>query len=406
MKIIEVQTVRAEEYAEFLALVLKTDDGVTGLGETCFGPESVEAYIHESVAPRLLGTDPLTIERHAKNLPSFYVTHGGTGVSTRAHSAVDIALWDLFGKVCQQPLYQLLGGKVREQAPIYNTCGGYHYGQAEARYRGTSRPPTGGPVPSAPVPKGPYEDLDAFLHRANELALDLLSQGVTAMKLWPFDEVARANDGQYISAAELRDCLEPFEKIRSAAGERMDIMVELHGLWEATPAIKICRALADFSPYWVEDAIKLDSDDALARLRDGTDVPFSFGETLAGVHAYKRLFDSGAADVVMFDFCWGGGVSESRRVAALAEAYGLPLAPHDCIGPVALAVGAHFCVATKNALIQETVRAYYTDWYKEIVTGLPAIEGGWISPPPTPGIGTELRPEFLARPDVHVRVSA
>jgi galactonate dehydratase len=407
MKITEVETVRAEEYAEFLGVVLKTDDGITGLGETCFGPESVEAYIHESVAPRLLGADPLTIERHAKELPAFYVTHGGTGVSTRAHSAVDIALWDIFGKVCNQPLYQLLGGKVREQAPIYNTCGGYHYGKAEARYRGTSRP-AAGEAPGQPggaEPRGPYEDLDAFLHRADELAMDLLSQGIPAMKIWPFDDVARANGGQHISAQELRHCLEPFEKVRASAGDSMDIMVELHGLWEATPAIKICRALADYSPYWVEDAIKLDSGDALARLRDGTDVQFAFGETLAGIHAYKRLFDSGAADVVMFDFGWGGGISESRRVAALAEAYGLPIAPHDCVGPVALAVGAHFSVATKNVMIQETVRAYYTDWYREIVTGLPTIDGGQISPPPAPGIGTELRAEFLSRPDVHVRVS-
>ena len=410
MKIVEVQTVRAEAYAEFLAVVLKTDDGTTGLGETCFGPESVEAYMHESVAPRLLGADPLAIERHAKDLPSFYVTHGGTGVSTRAHSAVDIALWDLFGKVCNQPLYQLLGGKVREQARIYNTCGGYRYGQAEARYRGTSRPSTAGSAPpgtgpAATAPPGPYEDLDAFLHRADELALDLLSQGVTAMKIWPFDEVARANEGQFISGHDLRRCLEPFEKIRSATGDGIDVMVELHGLWDVVPAIKICKALAEFSPYWVEDAIKLDSEDALARLRGATDVRFAFGETLAGVHAYKRLFDSGAADVVMYDFGWGGGISESRRVSALADAYGLPVAPHDCVGPVALAVGAHFSVATKNALIQETVRAYYTDWYTEIVVGLPAIERGHISPPPNPGIGTELRPEFLSRPDVHVRLS-
>ena len=131
MKITEVQTVRCEDYAEFIAVVLKTDSGLSGLGETCFGPESVEAYVHESVAPRLLGQDPLTIERHAKDLPAFYVTHGGTGISTRAHSAVDIALWDLFGKVCNQPLYQLLGGKVRDSTRIYNTCGGYQYGKAE-----------------------------------------------------------------------------------------------------------------------------------------------------------------------------------------------------------------------------------------------------------------------------------
>jgi len=403
-----VETIRAEEYPEFIAVLLRTDSGVSGLGETCFGPESVEAYVHESVAPRLLGQDPLTIERHAKELPSFYVTHGGTGVSTRAHSAVDIALWDIFGKVSNQPLYQLLGGKVRESAPIYNTCAGYHYGRAEARYRGTSRPAAPGAAASttaAMAARGPYEDLEAFRHRADELASSLLDQGITAMKIWPFDDVARANGGQYFSARELAGCLEPIEKIRAAVGQRVEVMVELHGLWEATPAIKICRALADYSPYWVEDAIRLDSDDALARLRDATDVPFAFGETLAGVHAYKRLFDAGAVDVVMFDFGWGGGISESRRVAALSEAYGLPVAPHDCVGPVALAVGAHFCVATKNALIQETVRAYYTDWYNEIVSGLPSINDGYISPSPAPGIGTELRPEFVARPDTRSRVS-
>jgi galactonate dehydratase len=404
LQITEIQTVRCDEYAEFIAVLVKTDSGLTGLGETCFGPESVEAYVHESVAPRLVGQDPLAIERHAKDLPSFYVTHGGTGVSTRAHSAVDIALWDLFGKACNQPLYQLLGGRVRDSARIYNTCGGYHYGKAEARYRGTSRPVTTGGADALP-PKGPYEDLDAFLHHADKLALDLLDQGITAMKIWPFDDVARANGGQYFSARELRNCLEPFQKIRDAAGDRIEIMVELHGLWEAAPAIKICQSLMDFSPYWVEDAIKLDSEDALSRLRDATDVSLTFGETLAGVHAYKRLFDTGAVDVVMFDFGWGGGVSESRRVAALAEAYGLPLAPHDCVGPVALATGAHFSVATRNVLVQETVRAYYTDWYNEIVTGLPYISEGRISPSPAPGIGTELRPEFISRPDTHVRVS-
>jgi len=406
MKIVEVKTVRVEEYAEFIAVVLRTDSGLDGLGETCFGPESVEAYIHESVAPRILGQDTLTIERHAKNLPSFYVTHGGTGVSTRAHSAVDIALWDLLGKVCHQPLYQLLGGKVRESAPIYNTCGGYHYGKAEARHRGTSRPSGAGGAGGGAVPRGPYEDLDAFLHRADELASSLLDEGVTAMKIWPFDEVARANGGQYISAAELRSCLEPFEKVRGCVGDRMEIMVELHGLWEAAPAIKICRALAEYSPYWVEDAIRLDSGDALARLRDATTTQFAFGETLAGLHAYKRLFDTGAVDVVMFDFGWGGGISESRRVGALAEAYGLPVAPHDCVGPVALAVGAHFCVATANALIQETVRAYYTDWYNEIVVGLPVIGGGRVTPPAMPGLGVELRPDLASRPDTHVRVSS
>lgn len=405
MRIVAVETIRVEEFSEFTALRIHTDEGVTGLGETCFGPESVEAYVHESVAGRLIGKDPLAIERHAKDLPGFYVTHGGTGVSTRAHSAVDIALWDILGKVCGQPLYQLLGGAFQESAPIYNTCAGYLYGKKEAQYRGTSRLPGHETGAMADRPRGPYEDLEAFQHRADELALSLLDEGIAAMKLWPFDEVARSNGGREISLEDLRRCLEPLDKIRSAAGDRMEIMVELHGLWDVVPATRICRALEEYRPYWVEDPIELDSDDALRRLRDSTGVRFALGETLGSQAYYKRLFDTGCADVVMFDFGWGGGISEGRRVAALAEAYGLPIAPHDCVGPVALCVGAHFSVATSNVLIQETVRSYYTDWYKDIVTELPTISAGRITPSEKPGLGVELLPGLEARPDAHVRVT-
>ncbi|MCU1490272.1 MAG: dgoA [Acidimicrobiaceae bacterium] len=404
MKIVAVETIRVEEFPEFTAVRVHTDEGVTGLGETCFGPEAVEAYLHESVAGRIIGKDPLAIERHAHDLPGFYVTHGGTGVSTRAHSAIDIALWDLLGKVSGQPLYQLLGGAYRESAPIYNTCGGYRYGRKEAKFRGTSRPDDVADEPEEAAP-GPYEDLVAFQTHADELALSLLSEGITGMKIWPFDEAARASEGKEISRADLKRALEPFEKIRSAVGDRMEIMVELHGLWDVVPAIQICRALEDFRPYWVEDPIELDSDDALRRLKASTNVQFALGETLGSLPYYKRLFDTNCADIVMFDFGWGSGISEGRKVAALAQAYGLPIAPHDCVGPVALCVGAHFSVATPNVLIQETVRAYYTDWYRKVLTELPTIANGRIAPSSKPGIGVELLPGLESRPDAHVRIS-
>jgi L-alanine-DL-glutamate epimerase-like enolase superfamily enzyme len=404
MKITGIETVRVDQFPEFTGLLVHTDEGVTGLGETCFGPEAVEAYVHESVAGRLLGKDPLAIERHAKDLPGFYVTHGGTGVSTRAHSAVDIALWDILGKVCGQPLYQLIGGRFRETAPIYNTCGGYAYGRKELQYRGTSRTPAAAsPVDEAP--RGPYEDLEAFQNRADELALSLLDEGIAAMKIWPFDELARPTGGREISLEDLKKGLEPFEKIRSAVGDRMEIMVELHGLWLTLPSTRICRALEDYRPYWVEDAIELDSFEALSRLREATSVRFAFGETMGNKFDFKRLFDTGAVDVVLFDFGWSGGISEALRVAALAETYGIPVAPHDCVGPVALCTGAHFSVSTSNVLIQETVRAYYTDWYKEIVTQLPIIGSGRIAPREAPGLGVELLPGLLSRPDAHVRLS-
>lgn len=409
MKIVAVETIRVEAYPEFTALRVHTDEGVTGLGETCFGPEAVEAYVHESVAGRLIGTDPLAIERHAKELPSFYVTHGGTGVSTRAHSAVNIALWDILGKVCGQPLYQLIGGQFRESAPVYNTCAGYRYGRGEAKARGTSRSVAvaddGEGASGAATADRPFEDLDAFLHRADELAMSLLDQGVTAMKIWPFDELAKANGGREISLLDLGRGLEPLGKIRSAVGDQMEVMVELHGLWQAGPAARICRALEDYCPYWVEDPIKLDSLEALSRLRQATAVPFAFGETLGNHHDFKALFDTGAVDIVLFDFGWSGGISEGLRVAALAAAYGLPLAPHDCVGPVALCVGAHFSVSVANVLMQETVRAYYTDWYREVVTGLPVIGGGRITPSDRPGLGVELLAGLESRPDAHVRTT-
>lgn len=399
-----METVRVDAYPEFTAVLVHTDEGLTGLGETCFGPEAIEAYIHESVAGRLIGKDPLAIERHAKDLPAFYVTHGGTGVSTRAHSAVNIALWDILGKFCGQPLYQLIGGRTRATAPIYNTCGGYRYGRREQQYRGTSRPSSNG-VAHEDMPIGPYEDLVAFQQRAGELALSLLDEGITAMKIWPFDELARDNGGAEITLEGLKSALEPLEKVRAAVGNRMEIMVELHGLWQVLPAMRICRALEDYTPYWVEDAIELDSFDALGRLRAATSVPLAFGETIGSQPDFKKLFDTGAVDVALFDFGWSGGISEALRVASLAEAYGIPLAPHDCVGPVALRVGAHFSVSAPNVVIQETVRAYYTDWYKEIVDGLPQISRGQIAPSESPGLGVELLAGLSARPDAHVRVT-
>ena len=405
MKITGVETLRLEK--EDLCYVrVRTDEGVTGLGETCFGPEAVEAYVHESVAPRLIGQDPLEIERHARDLPRFYIGHGGTGVSTRAHSAIDLALWDILGKVASQPLYQLWGGRCRDRVRIYNTCAGFKYGQKEARHRdGPDTEPVGGSMLRPAGTRGTYEDLEGFQHAAGELAADLLEQGISAMKIWPFDEVAHANDGQYITAAELDQCLGPVRKIRDAVGRRMDVMIELHGLWQPLPAAQICRALEELEPFWVEDAIKLRDLQALARLARSTRLPFALGETIGNRYDLKRLLDTGAADIVMFDVSWAGGISEARRLIALAETYDRPIAPHDCTGPVVLTAGVHLAVSTPNAILQETVRTLCTDLYPQLVTELPVISGGYAAPPAGPGLGLELQPGFESRPDARVRIT-
>lgn len=398
VKISRIETIRLGEYPNLLFVRLHTDAGLTGLGETYFGAQAVEAYIHETAAPLLLGTDPLHIERHARALHG-YLGYASSGAETRGNSALDIALWDIFGKVTGQPLHQLLGGPSRDRIRVYNTCAGYRY------IRGASRQAVSNWGLPQDGPQGPYEDLDAFLHRPADLARSLLDQGITAMKIWPFDPYAEATGGQYISPGDLHAGLEPFRKIRAAVGGAIEIMVEFHGLWNLPAAKRIAAALEDFAPFWYEDPLKADSLDALAEFAACTPVPVTLSETLSGRWSFRELLERRAAGIVMLDIGWCGGISEARKIAGMAEAYQRPVAPHDCTGPVVLTASTHLSANLPNAFIQETVRAYYTGWYRELLTALPLVADGHITPPPGPGLGTELLPGIAQRADAAVRVS-
>jgi L-alanine-DL-glutamate epimerase-like enolase superfamily enzyme len=402
MRVSRIDTLRLDEFRNILFVQVHTDEGFVGLGETFFGIRAVEAYVHETVAPYLLGKDPLHIDRHAKELYG-YLGYKSSGAETRGNSAVDIALWDLFGKVTGQPLYQLLGGKSREEIRTYNTCAGYRYVREKPRQEVSN---WGLPEEKAvEAAEGPYEDLDAFLHRPGELAEDLLSQGITGMKIWPFDPYAEASGGHYISGQDLRKALEPFRKIREAVGDAMDVMVEFHSLWDLPTAKEIARTLEEFEPYWFEDPIKADDLDSLAQFAASTHVPVSASETLSGRFAFRELMEKKAAEIVMLDVSWCGGIGEAKKIATLAESHHLPVAPHDCTGPVVFTASTHLSVNLPNALVQESVRAYYTGWYKELVTGLPTVADGHVSPPGGPGLGTELLPDLHERPDAHLRMS-
>jgi galactonate dehydratase len=398
MKVTAIETVRLGEFPNLLWVQVHTDDGLVGLGETFFGAQAVEAYVHESIAPYLLGKDPLAIDRHSRELVG-YVGFRGTGVETRGNSAVDVALWDLLGQATGRPLYQLLGGLTRERVRAYNTCAGYRY----IRARPVQRVDNWG-LPTAHA-EGPYEDLDAFLNRADELAHSLLEQGITGMKIWPFDEYAQRSDGAYISNADLKTALEPFRKIRRAVGDRMDIHVELHALWNLPAAIRIAEALEEFRPYWYEDPIRPDGLTALAEFARRTRVPLTSSELLASRWGFRDLLERVPLGVVMFDIGWVGGLSEARKVATMAESYYLPVAPHDCVGPVTFAASVHLSCSATNALVQEIVRAYYASWYRELVTELPPLEQGYLRPLTGPGLGLRLLPDLGARADATVRRS-
>ncbi len=393
MKITGLTTTRIEERPNLIWVEVETDEGPSGLGETFFLSRTVEAYLHEHVAPILMGRDPLRIDLIAADLTG-YLGFRSTGVETRGNSAVDIALWDLFGHATGLPLTQLLGGATRESIRTYNTCAGTEYIKE-----------AGGQVSSnfGLGAAGRYDDLDAFLHRADELAEDLLSEGITAMKIWPFDMAAERTRGAYISPEDMAAALRPFELIRGAVGDRMDVMVEFHSLWQLLPAMRIARELAAFDTFWHEDPIRMDSLGSLARYAEASRAPICASETLASRWAFRDLLETGAAGVVMLDVAWCGGISEARKIAAMAEAWHLPVAPHDCTGPVVLAASTHLSLNAPNALVQESVRAFHRTWYRDLVTGLPTIERGMIAPAPGPGHGCALHADLARRFAVHRR---
>ncbi len=400
MKITAVDTIRLGEFPNLLWVRVRTDEGVHGLGETFMGAAAVEAYIHEYAGPRLVGQDPLRNEWLARHLTG-YLGWRGAGAETRGNSAIDLALWDLKGKAWGQPVYRLLGGPFRERVRVYNTCAGYRY----IRDTKLQQVDNWGLDRGLGGAEGPYEDLDAFLHRAGELAHSLLEQGITAMKIWPFDPPAEANDGWHISAAELRTALEPFEKIRRAVGDRIDIMVEFHSLWRFPAAETIAKALTPYRTYWHEDPVRMDALADLKRYAAASPAPVCASETLNGAFAFRELMESGAVGIIMLDLSWCGGLTEARKIAAMAEAWKLPIAPHDCTGPVVWTASTHLALAAPNTLIQESVRAFYSGWYRELVTALPVVKDGMIGLSEAPGFGLDLLPGIEQRADASVRTT-
>lgn len=397
MKITAIDTIRLEEFSNILWIHIHTDEGIIGLGETWFGARAVEAYVHESVAPVILGKDPLQIERISKDLTP-YVGFSGSGIEMRGRSAIDIALWDIFGKVTNQPIYQLLGGLCRDKIRTYNTCAGYKYVR--------NKPDWGSDDWGLDQQSdGPYEDLEAFMNNAGELAISLLEQGITGMKIWPLDLAAIASDGFDVSSRDLAKAIEPFEKIRKAVGDKMDIMVECHSLWRFPAIKKVAKALEQFDPYWIEDPIRNDSLSAYSDFAATTNIPICASETLGGKWAFKDLLDTGTASIIMPDVAWCGGITELQKIAAIADTYHRPVAPHDCQGPVVLQTSVHLSMALPNALIQESVRAFYGGWYDELVDRVPQPINGYFYPPEGPGLGIELLPDVLKRKDVSIMTS-
>jgi L-alanine-DL-glutamate epimerase-like enolase superfamily enzyme len=396
-RITALRTIRIAERSNLIWIEIQTEEGLVGLGESFRGAQAVEAVLHEQVAPWLIGQDARRIEAISRYLMTPYLGFSSTGAETRAASAVDIALWDLAGKRHGIPVHEALGGAARTSIRAYNTCAGYAYNTG-----GTKRRTVSGQEEAA----GPYDDQIAFTRDAGALAESLLSEGYAAMKIWPFDIYAEATGGHMISLTDLKAGLEPFRKIRSAVGDRIEVMCELHSLWGTHAATRICRALEDFGIFWAEDPInKMDDARALADLRRQTRTPLCGSETLGGLVPFRDLLAADALDMIMLDLAWCGGLTEGRKIAALAEAYAKPLAPHDCTGPVTLMAGLHLALHAPTAIFQEVVRATLATWYRDLVTALPIVTNGIVQAPIDPGLGTALQADIRRRADATLRES-
>jgi galactonate dehydratase len=357
----------------WLWVPVHTDAGLVGLGETYPAAAAAEAAVRESLAPVLLGQDARDIERLWADMFLAIGYHGWAGAELRALSAIDLALWDLAGKAAEQPVYRLLGGRTHERLRTYNTC---------------------------------YDHAFDFRTDAGALVRDLLASGIRAMKIWPFDEIARRNRGQSISRSEIDAALEPLRAIRDSVGDAMDVAIELHGYWNLPSAIAIARALEPFAPMWLEEAMPQDNLEVYARLKAETRIPLVLSERLMTRWQFREVLDRGLAQFINPDPCWCGGLTEARKIAALAEMHYVPIAPHNCGGPLLHAACLHLAASTPNLFIVESVRRHYLHDYRGLVTATHPARDGWLYPPETPGLGVELAPDLLTRENVTVRTTS
>ncbi len=377
-----------------------TDNGLIGLGETYYIPSATSAIIHDVYAPLLIGRDARDIENNWANLFALVNFCGFAGAEMRALSAIDIALWDLVGQDTGQPIYNLLGGRNRERIQVYNTCVGY----------------------------GNYPDFAWLEGHAGQLAASLLGQGIRAMKIWPFDqfgvtlagpttphgkvrmwggETAAGLLAHSIDNDDLKRGLQIVADIRDAVGDKMAIAIEGHARWDLPTATRIARALEPYDILWLEEIMPPDNLEAYVRLKTATTVPLCQSERLFTRFGFRQVIEKPVADIIMPDVAWGGGITEIRKICALADTYYLPITLHDTVGPVALWASAHLMLHIPNAMIMESVRAYWGEggWYNDVVTQPIRIEAGYLTLDDRPGLGIALRPELVQRPDACVRVT-
>ncbi len=393
-KIIKIETCIPIDIMSNLMLVrVHTDEGLIGCGETYYTPSAIQNLIHDWMSERLLGAEATDIESHWRFLYERCTAFGTPGAEMRALSALDVALWDILGQQCGQPIWRLLGGCVQPRVRIYNTCGGPGYGTLKPGVDVARHP--GWPGYGDEGVPGRLQDNWAAYHAAGDLAHELVAEGIMGMKVWPFDRFVHQKGGLSISRADIDTGMQPLRAIRDAVGDSIEIMIEGHGFFLLPSALRLADALREIRPYWLEDVLRVDNIDTLADFRRQSRLPIAATEMLLGRSSYLQLLKAGAADYVMVDPTWAGGISETRRIIDLAQAHNVPATMHDCTGPLTMFAGLHCAVASANVVLQETVRAHIRTFYERLIDRQPVIENGHLVAPSDPGLGTAFHEDLF-----------
>lgn len=377
MKITAIESLQWAEYPRLMVVRVHTDSGLIGLGETVDKIPGSKGALHGTIAPLVLGQDPLDIEGVWRFVMDNIMYHGYAGAETRALSALEVALWDLMGKHYNAPLYHLLGGKTRERIPTYNTCIGF----------------------------GPVQDYAAWHDDAGALAKSLLADGVKAMKIWPFDQFSESSFGQYISLAEVERGLRPIQQIRDAVGTEMEIGIECHFRWNRVSIERIARALEPYHILFMEDVLPAVHLDEIKSIAASINIPVIGSELLMTRWQLRDWLVKGVSQIVMTDPVWNGGIAETRKIAAMAEAFGVPLVLHNVAGPICHAACMHLGAHIPNLFYVESVRAFYQTYFPILSGWKPTVSDGHLDIPQGPGLGVELLPEMLERADLTREVS-
>ena len=347
-------------------VTVETDAGVTGVGEAFTGP--IREHV-EYLEPGLLGENPYDVERLTEHMTQLLSgLAGGVGYSQAAVSGVETALWDVVGKLTGLPVYQLLGGKYRDEVRIYCDC---HAGEH--------------------LDAGSHKSFEAYDPEAYADAAEaVVNEGFDALK---FDLDVAAGDAdtatRRLSNAAVRHKVDVVEAIRDRIGFDPLLAFDLHWNFTVETALRIARELEPYDLAWLEDPTPPESAEGHRRVTEGTSTPILAGENLTRVEGFVPFFTEGAIDVAAPDIQKCGGLAEFRRIAALADAFDVPVTPHNVASPVGTVASVHACATVPNAFVLEW-HARDVEWWDDLYLGDLLIEDGRIAVPEGPGLGVEF----------------